>query len=187
VDPAIVAALVAVPSALVAAAAAYAAGRRQAKGAHAGAVDAVRRPHQREAYLRLSDEARTYLTKARRDTVYGELLWGGLNFFDSAITTDALNQLLREHRRRMVPLAPVERAQTLVAMEGAREVVQSSRDLLSALKAVETKVDRDGIGVGTRLLDLNEWLEGDQDVMEQAQQALAGFEDAVNKNLNRLL
>ncbi|MEV6654806.1 hypothetical protein [Streptomyces sp. NPDC051219] len=59
-DPAVVAALIAVPTAVVAATAAYAAGRAQAHGAHRGPVDAVRREAQREAYLAFVTAARSF-------------------------------------------------------------------------------------------------------------------------------
>lgn len=59
-DPAVIAAVVASPTALIAAGAAYAAGRRQALGAQRGPVDAVRRQHQRDAYAAFLTAANTY-------------------------------------------------------------------------------------------------------------------------------
>jgi hypothetical protein len=49
-DPEVIAAFLGAPATVVAAAAAFAAGRAQARGAHRGPVDAVRRQHQRDAY-----------------------------------------------------------------------------------------------------------------------------------------
>lgn len=49
-DPAVTAALISAPVTVVAAGAAFAAGRAQARGAHRGPVDAVRRQHQHDAY-----------------------------------------------------------------------------------------------------------------------------------------
>ncbi|MFF8506741.1 hypothetical protein ACF064_01510 [Streptomyces sp. NPDC015492] len=60
-DPAVIAAIVTSPTALIAAAAAYAAGRRQASGAHRGPVDAVRRQHQRDAYAALLVAANNFI------------------------------------------------------------------------------------------------------------------------------
>lgn len=51
--PEVIAALVGIPAVLVTAAAAYAAGRAQARSAYQGPVDSVRRQHQRDAYARL--------------------------------------------------------------------------------------------------------------------------------------
>ncbi|MGV9279813.1 hypothetical protein [Streptomyces sp. NPDC003730] len=60
-DPAVTAALVAVPASLVAAAAAFAVGRAQALATHRGPVDAVRRPQQREAYASLLSALDAYI------------------------------------------------------------------------------------------------------------------------------
>lgn len=60
-DPAVAAALVATPSAVLAAWAAYAAGRTQARSAQRGQIDAVRRQHQRDAYAKLIRAAWTYV------------------------------------------------------------------------------------------------------------------------------
>ncbi|MEU9125964.1 hypothetical protein AB0C96_40190 [Streptomyces sp. NPDC048506] len=65
-DPQVIAAVVASPTALIAAAAAYMAGRHQARGAHRGPVDAVRRQHQRDAYAAFLQAAETYAYGTRR-------------------------------------------------------------------------------------------------------------------------
>ncbi|WP_413100929.1 hypothetical protein [Streptomyces sp. Inha503] len=59
-DSAVIAALITTPTAVLAAAAAYAAGRAQARAAHRGPVDAIRRQHQREAYAALVTEVAKY-------------------------------------------------------------------------------------------------------------------------------
>ncbi|GAA2426769.1 hypothetical protein [Streptomyces coeruleofuscus] len=59
-DSTVVAALIAAPTAIIAATAAYAAGRAQARGAHQGPVDAVRREHQRDAYAAFAKAARAF-------------------------------------------------------------------------------------------------------------------------------
>ncbi|MCW8382430.1 hypothetical protein [Streptomyces justiciae] len=64
-DPAVAAALITTPTAVLASAAAYAAGRAQARSAHRGPVDAVRRQHQRDAYAELSRAALSYLSSTR--------------------------------------------------------------------------------------------------------------------------
>ncbi|MGW2100393.1 hypothetical protein ACWCPX_22355 [Streptomyces olivaceoviridis] len=61
-DPAVTAALITTPTAVLAAAAAYAAGRAQARSAHRGPVDAVRRQHQRDAYAELARATLSYLS-----------------------------------------------------------------------------------------------------------------------------
>lgn len=58
-DPSVVAALITTPTAVLAAATAYAAGRAQARSAHRGPVDAIRRQHQRDAYAAFLIAAQT--------------------------------------------------------------------------------------------------------------------------------
>ncbi|WP_437008126.1 hypothetical protein [Streptomyces sp. enrichment culture] len=65
-DPQVIAAVVASPTALIAAAAAYVAGRHQGRGAHRGPVYAVRRQHQRDAYADFLQAAETYAYGTRR-------------------------------------------------------------------------------------------------------------------------
>lgn len=61
-EPEVIAALVGTPTVLVASAAAWFAGRAQARGAYHGAVDAVRRAAQREAYADLYRSARRFIS-----------------------------------------------------------------------------------------------------------------------------
>ncbi|MGW5781941.1 hypothetical protein [Streptomyces sp. NPDC003863] len=60
-DPTMIAAIITSPTVVIAAAAAYAAGLRQARGAHRGPVDAVRRQHQRDAYAAMLVTANDFL------------------------------------------------------------------------------------------------------------------------------
>ncbi|MFE1909426.1 hypothetical protein ACFW96_38030 [Streptomyces gardneri] len=69
-DPAVIAAIIPTPVAVLAAAAAYAAGRAQARGAHRGPIDAVRRQHQRDAYAAFLQAAQTYAHETSMDQVY---------------------------------------------------------------------------------------------------------------------
>ncbi|MGI5455911.1 hypothetical protein ACQEWB_22560 [Streptomyces sp. CA-249302] len=59
-DSTVIAAVIATPTAILAAATAYAAGRAQARGAHRGPVDAIRRQHQRETYAAFLATAHTF-------------------------------------------------------------------------------------------------------------------------------
>lgn len=61
-DPAVLAALITTPTAVLAATAAYAAGRAQAQGS----VNSIRRKDQREAYAHLRTTARAYKAQAER-------------------------------------------------------------------------------------------------------------------------
>lgn len=123
-DPAIAAALIATPTALVAAVAAYVAGQSQARAAHRGAVDAVRRQHQREVYVAFHTAATKYhdvLNVPVRLTSAGRLpadlpldfppTAGGAEVFRIAIK-DALT----------TPLADLRRPGAAVELEGPDSV-----------------------------------------------------------------
>ncbi|MGW3447349.1 hypothetical protein [Streptomyces sp. NPDC001076] len=181
-DATIVAALVAVPTALVAAGAAYAAGRR----AHAGAVDAVRRPQQREAYLRLSEEARTYLAGADRATIYHRH-WPTPDPSDPDLRLAALGELIVFHTTNTEAFEPVQKAQTLVALEGAKKVARASRELLQRLEELKAWALNDAFSAAMFLMDVDDWLVRDAEVMPNARRSLEKYENTVNRHLNRLL
>lgn len=62
-DPAVLAAIVGVPSASLAAAVAYLVGRAQARSVYRGPIDAVRRQHRRDAYAELARVGWSYLSQ----------------------------------------------------------------------------------------------------------------------------
>jgi hypothetical protein len=84
-DSAVIAALITTPTAVLAAAAAYAAGRAQARAAHRGPVDAVRRQHQRDAYAAFLVAAYSYADQTSEVTCQHEAErasgdeWGSLD------------------------------------------------------------------------------------------------------------
>ncbi|WP_369149161.1 hypothetical protein [Streptomyces sp. R44] len=135
-DPAVTAALIAAPFAVVAAGAAFAAGRMQARGAHHGPVDAVRRQHQREAYAALlvalqAFEASTSLEpceeQARRE-------------FEAAGLLPGVEQL----RMRMLELVaegaidPVRSAAAVVELEGPAEVAAAASNATEQASTVRS-------------------------------------------------
>ncbi|MEU9522793.1 hypothetical protein [Streptomyces sp. NPDC048224] len=71
-DSTVTAAVIAVPTALFAAIAAYAGARAQARSAHRGPVDAVRRQHQRDAYAGFLSALQAYEAATVWDTCYGQ-------------------------------------------------------------------------------------------------------------------
>ncbi|MFI6415805.1 hypothetical protein [Streptomyces sp. NPDC050585] len=124
VDPAIVAALIAASVAVLAAGAAYAAGRRQGLGAHHGAIDAVRRQHQRNAYADLLLALHNFrsATDVHRLCEQAEAELNAAGFDGS----DNLNQVLRvcELIVGAAPAAPVLSALVVVELEGPAEVTE---------------------------------------------------------------
>jgi hypothetical protein len=94
-DPAVIAALVTTPTAILAAGAAYAAGRAQSRGS----VDAVRRQHQRESYADLVRAAHALAREVER--------WG-----------DEQTPLLVAKERMRDLQEKVDRAAAIASLEG---------------------------------------------------------------------
>jgi hypothetical protein len=97
-DPAVIAALITTPTAVIAATAAYAAGRAQARGAHRGPVDAVRRQHQRDAYAELTRAAWSYVSSTGNVMLQVQQLHGA-RLSRHELTPDARGQLGRSLTR----------------------------------------------------------------------------------------
>ncbi|MDX3587908.1 hypothetical protein [Streptomyces europaeiscabiei] len=122
-DPAVIAAIVTSPTALIAAAAAYAAGRHQAHGAHRGPVDAIRRQHQRDAYAALLSLLNTYayetnwtrcLMQARQELAEAE---GEAN--NAQHHPDDVDARAQQVRARAFPmLRPLRPTLDVVSLEG---------------------------------------------------------------------
>ncbi|MFC9342877.1 hypothetical protein ACFT0G_06130 [Streptomyces sp. NPDC057020] len=138
-DPTVIAAIVTSPTALIAAAAAYAAGRRQASGAHRGPVDAVRRQHQRDAYAALLVAANDYL----RSTGVGQTRMQASQELPDTGQPDYREAMLRravEIRAEVattgfqalsVPLA-------VVSLEGPEHVAQCAKEVKTAAQEMAT-------------------------------------------------
>ncbi|MFG3274894.1 hypothetical protein [Streptomyces luteogriseus] len=110
----VIAALIGTPAVLVTAAAAWAAGRVQSRGAYHGPVDAIRRTAQREAYADLYRAAR--------------------RFIDAYVTAEAALQsapvgdhaLVEEMR---VALGVLDRAAEMVYLEGPEKLAEIAHDI----------------------------------------------------------
>ncbi|MFF3710332.1 hypothetical protein [Streptomyces phaeochromogenes] len=117
-DPAVIAALITTPTAIIAATAAYAAGRAQARGSHRGPIDAVRRQHERDAYAAFVMASRAFAaaTTPRAEVVVqsaGEDAW--------AMTRDRLEERAEELRRRADTIQ-VKNTNIVVELEGPEHV-----------------------------------------------------------------
>lgn len=126
-DPAVTAALISVPSTVVAAAAAYAAGRAQARGAQRGPVDAVRRQHQRDAYAAFLAALQAYGSATLWHTCYeraeAELLATG------APPGANFAEVVADHARVLVLTASmdeVRRTGAAVDLEGPEHVASAA-------------------------------------------------------------
>lgn len=136
-DPAVIAAIVTSPTALIAAAAAYAAGRRQARGAHRGPVDAVRRQHQRDAYTALLVAANDFA----RDTSLAQChIRARQEIPDTGQPDyrDAVNDRAKEIRRDAASAAfeVLSVPFAAVFLEGPDHVAQRAKEVKQAAHAV---------------------------------------------------
>ncbi|MFE6787874.1 hypothetical protein ACFVFF_37050 [Streptomyces sp. NPDC057680] len=181
-DPTVIAAIITSPTAVIAAAAAYAAGRRQASGAHRGPVDAVRRQHQRDAYATLLVAANDYL----RGT--------GLAHCRMQASQEVPNVSRPDYRdtvRRRAHEIRRERATTgfqelsvplaVVSLEGPEHVAERAKDVESAAQEVART---------TYLASLSRSIGGNgRDESGPAQtvllEAIAAFTLAARDHLNR--
>ncbi|MFF6980275.1 hypothetical protein ACFZAV_21735 [Streptomyces sp. NPDC008343] len=126
-DSAIAAALVTTPSALLAASAAYAAGLLQARGAHRGPVNAVRRQHQRDAYAAFLGAATTYAYETRltrnQERALAELPTG--NAEDVARIERRSWELRAEAAESIDPL---QRTLPVVLLEGPEHIAERAQE-----------------------------------------------------------
>ncbi|MFC9342880.1 hypothetical protein ACFT0G_06145 [Streptomyces sp. NPDC057020] len=145
-DAAVIAALVASPTALIAAGAAYAAGRRQAIGALRGPVDAVRRQHQRDAYARLLEAANNLVD----NTEWTACLWqarGEALASGDPSTPGALESRARVIRSQAAVshMEALKKAAAVVTLEGPEHV---------AVQAARIRAAATGVAYSARLATL---------------------------------
>ncbi|MFF8506738.1 hypothetical protein ACF064_01495 [Streptomyces sp. NPDC015492] len=124
--------------AVIAAAAAYAAGRVQARGARLGPVDAVRRQHQRDAYARFATAARAF---ADHTSPSASHVIRAAGEDPSALTRD--QRITRAAAiRRVVERSELNAAYVMLALEGppkiadlAAAITQAAVDVTVAVRA----------------------------------------------------
>ncbi|MEU2393938.1 hypothetical protein [Streptomyces sp. NPDC007369] len=141
-DSAVIAALISTPVALVAAGAAYAAGRAQSRGAHGGPVDSVRRAAQREAYARVLHEAQDFVTRigpiASVASHYHFVRQLDMNVpaSDETAAEQARDALIN------LSIADLSKAVAVVLLEGPDHVAELSNQLLTQASALHVTCDR---------------------------------------------
>ncbi|MDF3142138.1 MULTISPECIES: hypothetical protein [unclassified Streptomyces] len=133
-DPAVIAAIVTSPTALIAAAAAYAAGRHQARGAHRGPVDAVRRQHQRDAYAAFLEAANTYAFENQATRSLRQAREEIPERGDRRLHRDRVAQRVRELRSQAADAVdPLRRALPVVQLEGPEHIAELAQEVFSAV------------------------------------------------------
>jgi hypothetical protein len=180
--PAVLAAIIPTPVALIAAAAAYATGRVQGRAAYLGPVDAVRRQHQRDAYASLLAAANNYASQTEiglcLDSARAEL--GIQAVFGEKSLREEINR--RAARiRASVPVEPVRAAAAVVSPESPKHIADPA-------EAVAFHVDQNRRQpVGTSLLELitrGEPLPSTSPARAQLLGAIDEFTTAARSHLN---
>lgn len=143
-DPAVMAALVGIPAtvltAAVSAAAAYTGARAQARGAHRGPVDAVRRQHQRDAYAAFLQAAETYAHETQRNQAVHR---ASEEIPD--IDPERIGQRARELRAEATEeMGGMRRTLPVVQLEGPDHVAELAEGVFSAAMTVrfEARTER---------------------------------------------
>ncbi|GAA1311218.1 MULTISPECIES: hypothetical protein [Streptomyces] len=143
-DPAVLAAIIPTPIALLAAGAAYAAGHIQGRSAYRGAVDAVRRQHQRDAYAAFLSAIRDYADQteigACQDAARRQVGVGPFQEEDDAARERVYRRA--SQIRAAVPLEPVRSAAAVIDLEGPKEVA----DLAQRAKDHARNAGREPVG-----------------------------------------
>lgn len=133
-DPAVVAALVALPVAVLASVASFAAGSLQGRGAYRGPVDAVRRQHQREAYAAFLAALWTYSNATNWDGILGYTQMSraaaGLAANEGEERTHAFLQLSG------IPTQQVHTTLSLVFLEGPDVIAGAANEATAAVQGV---------------------------------------------------
>ncbi|MFD5583309.1 hypothetical protein CFC35_10265 [Streptomyces sp. FBKL.4005] len=136
-DPTVTAAIIAVPATVITAAAAYAAGRAQARGAHRGPIDAVRRQHQRDAYAAFLAALQAYQAATVWDTCYeraeADVLATG------APPSASLAEVVAERARMHVLTVSVDelmRTGATVDLEGPEDVAAAAMITVGAARQI---------------------------------------------------
>lgn len=177
----ILAALVPTPVAVIAAAAAYAAGRAQARGAHRGPIDAVRRQHQRDAYAAFLNAANVYAeaTSWRRctDQAIQDLLAVGQPPLEELTENGACALAGAASRQQLTATAAV------VDLEGPEHITVLSGELTRAARDVEKAARTHGLLRPSNAYDdpQRPTLRGSHQIL---QEAIHAFTSVARQHLN---
>ncbi|MFD4666415.1 hypothetical protein [Streptomyces halstedii] len=128
--PEVIAAIIGTPSILIAATAAYAAGRAQGRGS----VDAVRRQHQRDAYAQFLDVAYTFSTSSRWPTCVARAKQEAR---EAGQSPGASQICIRAAELRVgVSTGPLTLASIVITLEGPDHLTEVASELVRRALAV---------------------------------------------------
>ncbi|MFF0291933.1 hypothetical protein [Streptomyces sp. NPDC005262] len=144
-DPTILAAIIPTPVAVIAAAAAYAAGRSQARGAHQGPIDAVRRQHQRDAYAAFLHAANVYTEATNwercKDQAREDLRAAGQRHTTELVESEACSLVMSASREQLTVAGAV------VDLEGPEHIAVLAGEVTRAASYVEAAAVHHGLVV----------------------------------------
>ncbi|MEV6197559.1 hypothetical protein AB0M19_34795 [Streptomyces sp. NPDC051920] len=183
-DSSVLAALISTPVALLAAAAAYAAGRVQGRGAYQGPIAAVRRQHQRDAYAAFLAAANAHVQQTAWQACFDEarLAIGITAFMDDS--REEVERRATQIRAR-VPLDSLRAAAAVVFLEGPKRIAGLAQDIVHNAESVRSDA-RAGNGPGGVLHALRQGRAADLDPPAHYRliQAVDAFTSAARDHLN---
>ncbi|MDJ0461911.1 hypothetical protein [Streptomyces sp. H27-C3] len=141
-DPAVIAALISTPVALVAAGAAYAAGRTQSRGAHGGPVDSVRRAAQREAYAGVLHEAQDLATHIGPIASAAEQYQVVRRLGMDPLASDETSAEQAREALSNLPVSDLSKAVAVVRLEGPDHLADLANQLLHDALTLHASCER---------------------------------------------
>ncbi|KKD07118.1 hypothetical protein TN53_14885 [Streptomyces sp. WM6386] len=175
-----IAALIGVPGALVTALAGYAAGQRQARGA----VDAVKRQHQHDTYVRLITEANSWANSMLRVPVATRVDRTHPELSAPTRETELVQTLSSTAIEGAEDRGRFDDALAVVAIEGSIDVLEGAAAVSEALGDITARVFSDARAARAGEMTALEWLSNDQDLTRAYRQAMHRFQLAANVHLN---
>jgi len=180
VDSGVVAALIGAPGAPVTALAGYAAGQRQARGA----VDAVKRQHQHETYVRLITQANSWADSMLRTPVAARVERTHPELSAPTRDADLVQALANSAVEGAEDRGRFEDALAVVAIEGSANVLDAAAAVGEALGNIMDRVFGDARAARAGEITAIEWISNDQDLTWAYREALYQFQRAANLHLN---
>ncbi|QDO42908.1 hypothetical protein FNV62_36480 [Streptomyces sp. RLB3-17] len=177
-DPAVIAALVSAPTAVLAAAAAYAAGKAQGRAS----LDAVRRQAQRDAYAQFLEAAYAFSTSSRWPSCVARV---ERELTESGTSSDAEGIYRRAAELRVgVSIGPLHLASIVVGLEGPEQVAAVASELVRRAHAVHDDATVIGTGNAEELAQMNLGAFGSREADTRVIRAMAIFSNVARRHLN---
>ncbi|WP_371788106.1 hypothetical protein OG404_09145 [Streptomyces griseoaurantiacus] len=177
-DPAVIAALVSAPTAVLAAAAAYAAGKAQGRAS----LDAVRRQAQRDAYAQFLEAAYAFSTSSRWPSCMAR---AEHELAESGTSSDTEGVYRRAAELRVgVSIGPLHLASIVITLEGPGQVAAVAGELVRRAHAVHDDAAAIGAGSTDELAQMNLGAFDSREADTRVIRAMAIFSNVARSQLN---